>query len=535
VLTRHDVIGFFRKQRLRGAYALLRSALFLFVVGVFLAQISEWLPLEEQFKRAVARIYAPALDWTYPRAGRDAITIAQVDDDDLAAYREDWPIGYRFHRRRLLNLTLDRPEGKRPRAIFVDVLFLDPRRQDPAILADVFCRMSDAGIGVFLASLNWTPYKYPRTTELLKRPGDPDGAPCGTEVSVARNDDIFDEMAWAYNLRSGEGKREAPMDSAALAMFRHLEPDRAARVPRDAPLALIWGTSPHPFNPSWMRRADDAQPVCRDTWAALVILKGLWTSLTNLTIPEWEHKRLCPYTRVLPMRALQGTVGPEVLDDALAGRAVIYGLNLQSAGDVFRAPLHGPLAGAHLHAMALDNMISFSGATKRAEGFDLMKPRTRGTLFTLSALAVLALLMAFTRHFRPRFEEKIIEWWTGFSFRRGRARKSLSAEKLRARYFRCVRLYRTTRLMAAAILYLSVALLVAYLGYEVFGLGPLTWIEYALFLMLAHFIGAARYLENWVSSALRRRQRLDRLTDAAKFQSEAKQTLIADSAQEHEH
>jgi hypothetical protein len=89
--------------------------------------------------------------------------------------------------------------------------------------------------------------------------------------------------------------------------------------------------------------------------------------------------------------------------------------------------------------------------------------------------------------------------------------------------------------MTAAALYLSVALLVAYLGYEVFGLGPLTWIEYALFLMLAHFIGAARYLEDSVSSALRRRQRLDGMSDAARFQSEARKTLIADSAQKDEH
>lgn len=509
------------------------SFLFLFLTGVVLAQISRYLPLEEQMKRAVARIYLPVLDWSYSNGRRDDVTIVQVDDEDLQAFGADWPVSYWFHRDRLFELTLARPEGQRPKAILIDVLFIDPREEeDTKGLAEMLCRISDAGIGVFLASLNWRKPEYAQTHAILRRPpqaGGPGLAPvCATEVSVVRREDDVDHAAWEYETRSGLKDGERPMDSAALAMFRYLDAQRAARVSIESPLALIWGSSPHPFNAQWMRPAPAKPPMCRDEWKMLVMAKTLWAALTEWTVPARKEKSLCPYNRVLPARALlPQAVSPAVLQDALDNRAVIYGFSLQSTGDVFRSPLHGLLPGPHLHAMALDNMITLEGRTKRSHDFSLFSWSPAGqrsaNAFTLLALAFLAALMVTARALRVRYEPVLVQRWVDRSF----ASCADGGPRLKRVYYRTVWTYRLARALAAGLLYAGVALIVATIGYAIFDLGPLAWIEYALFLMLAHFLHVGEYLERTTFWAWRNARLMNTFKDVQSYRRSACRALLA--------
>lgn len=499
---------FFRKPRLTGWAAYGRSCIFLFLAGLVIAVISQWLAVDEQAKRVVARQLLPALDWTYSRTGRELVTIAQIDDDDLDYYRATWPLDYAFHKRRLLALArLDQPEAKRPRAIFVDVLFIDNRLEDPKSLGQALCQIAEGGVRVFLASLHWNGDEYPRT-RYFSRLRTKEARDCVTEVGVERAGDKFDAIAWDYNLVSGSGA--VALESAALAMFRHMQPAHAAVVPAASTMALVWATTAHPFNSTWMRRHPDLKPTC--------------ASKAYPGLGPIGAKRLCPYTRVLPVRELRRLAKtPEALDDALAGRAVIYGMSLQSTGDVFRAPVHDELAGLHLHAMALDNMITFGGRIKRSEEFD-PSIWNRGTAFTLLALFVLTLLLAPKPFMRAAFnraaERRVDKFFPNVELDETPARAAL-----RSRYRRCTLWFHLGMLVGKLLLYLLVALIIAYVGYAQFDLGPLTWIEYSLFFMLASFINAGAWAEGRVSDYLCRSDRLAGHLTVSLFREDALKEL----------
>lgn len=57
-----------------------------------------------------------------------------------------------------------------------------------------------------------------------------------------------------------------------------------------------------------------------------------------------------------------GSREPDVLRAAIRGRAVIYGADITAVNDVVASPVLGLLPGAHQHAMALDNLLTFGGA-----------------------------------------------------------------------------------------------------------------------------------------------------------------------------
>lgn len=559
-------VEFFREKELSGGAAWARAFLFLLATGFFFAQVIKLLPVEEQMNRGIARILAPGLDFFYPSAGREMITIIQVDDDDLDAYKITWPIKYDFHARRLLEIARIHPNGqplldkhgeplKGPKAIFVDILFLDERTENLDALKDAFCRIKEANIPVYLASLAWTTAEPNRRTDAISwsRAGW-----CVHQVSVARDDDLFDYSAWTYPLTSGEGDLTMPAAATAIytdlrreaAANRMLSPDRRAdpitTYLKDAddldlnapsPLAVIWGATPYPFNHLWMRNAHDGKERCTKSWRALLLLNVATIVLTKSAVEPKDHGvPLCPYSRVLPLRIFQSTNGydQKELKNGLANRVVIYGVSVQSAEDRIRSPLHGVLPGPHLHAMALDNMLSFKGRTKHYENFKLLKPFARGTFFSLAAILALTALMTAGRQLRPKLDARWSARWIEYVYAwRAPRIKVYPYGPLRRRYFFCVHTYRSVRFVLALALYVAVAGVIAYVGYAWFELGPLTWIEYALFFILAHFTHLGERLERWVSAILRHRQRVRKLDTLDEFKAEAQNTLTVKSDAEH--
>jgi hypothetical protein len=71
-----------------------------------------------------------------------------------------------------------------------------------------------------------------------------------------------------------------------------------------------------------------------------------------------EH---CPYTGTLPAEAL--LLAPDDRDVARLARdrVVFYGASLEGAQDKSFTPVNGLQANVYVHAMALDNLISFAG------------------------------------------------------------------------------------------------------------------------------------------------------------------------------
>jgi hypothetical protein len=572
---------FFRLKGLPGWQAWLRTFCFLFAVGLLLAQLHHFLPLQEGIHRVMARMLSPTLASWYPHGGRDLITVVQVDDEDLAFYKETWPLSYAFHARRLREIAglnppptkdgTSRNEGtvRRPKAIIVDLLFLDERKMENLeALKDTFCRIRAANIPVYLASMAWTGQTYKRTDDVSWK-GD---QWCVSHVSVAREDDPYDYSAWMYPLSSGV--EDLTMPTAALAVYRDLlhrkkmeagQPGRsdaeretaggkfdhgkirdrwdnalegAVPVRTASPLALIWGAASHrknspvPFEdePEVVRCTEDSPSFWQPVLNVVLFWKAAAVLVSGHQIP------ICPYNRVLSSRdLLDGQHSGEYLNAALHDRVVVYGVSVQGAEDKVRSPLHGVLPGPHLHAMALDNMLSFKGRTKLYEKFEPFHyPWSRGTRFTVVALIALAAFMTTITKVRPRIDEALADRWIGFVYRYRAARDNLfSFGALRRRYFFAIHSYRAARFVCELLLYGGVALVITCIGYVWFELGPLTWIEYALFFILAHFLHLGPWLERWVSKVLLHRERIGKLETVAEFKKEAKETLTSDNSGHH--
>lgn len=491
--TGRTVRWFFAEEELPTPWGFLRAFLFLFFAGLVFVVIGDFFAWDEHAKRGAARLVLPVLDYLgYERTGQEKITIVEVDDEDLEYYGQvPWPLPYEFHAKRLREIARIPDNGlcsPRPAAIFIDLLFLDKREtlEQRKALRNTICGISRGGIPVFIASLDWAGQKPDHMAAYLLK--DDHDAACAIPVGVQRMNDKFDATVWSYDVVHGEG--EVAMNSAALAIFNRLEKGRARNVPREVPMALIWGTTTHEFNRSWMRGANEKKPDelnCRPELS-------IWSTFADPKRP------LCPYNRVLPARALSpGVLSAHKLNDALAGRVVMYGMNVQSAADVFRAPVHGELPGVHLHAMALDNMYSFKGKTKREEDLS-SDARHRSVVFTLLSLALLTAFMTLLRQretaWRAYVARHVVDALIPVACSR-----AASTSHVR-RYALCEVLLTPAVFVLKVAAYFIVGLTIAWIGYSVLDLGPIAWVEYALFFILANFLDVGPRAEDWVRTRI---------------------------------
>lgn len=446
------------------------------VMGLLLAWGAYLLPMSEGAKRIVTRIWGPVLTASYPDTGRDQVTVLLVDDDDLRAFDEVWPVPMGFHKRRLLELL-----KYHPKAVFFDIVFLDDRR-DPELdgFIDAACRARAAGVPVFVGSFGNAGRAPSRTEQaMLARTVEVGGTAraCIEAAYLNLRIDGFDQSVWEYDLAFG-GAQEAHHGGHAAARY----PSPAARLygvdhtlapaELEEPMALVWGTASDPTNLAWMNneaRQVGSHAPCASTWR--------WYRVLPVGEPG---PPICPYQLQLPARTLNGANGFDAADlqRAIGGKYIIYGTHLQSTGDEILSPYHGRIAGAFLHAMALDNLLAFEGEPKQAGEFGHSGP---ATWFIVIAVAAISLLMAQVSVFRVD---------------RLRCHPPLSVVRRWQRpvYGNCLE-WLETRLMGAVAMLLIVAVLIG-VSYYGFRLGPLVWIEYAVFPLGLHFLHFAEKVEH---------------------------------------
>lgn len=444
----------------------LRFILFV-VLGLLFATLAEHMPVGEAAKRAVARIWAPALTASYPHSGQEQVTVVLLDDDDLKAYGETWPVPLGFHQRRLLDLL-----KYHPKAIFFDIAFIDDRgdRELDGFL-DAACRARLAGVRVAVGSFSHVGIESHTQASMLARTvqgADGRPLPCVEQAFLHTKIDGIDQSVWEYELDLAEqphhgahGGERAGAHRLAPAAWLYgvdhaVEPDLL-----EPEMALIWGTATYPGNLDWINTG--ARPCAADG--------NFWHRLVGHLEPA-----LCPYQRTLPMRTLKGTVGfsPAQLEQALSGKYVLYGVDLQSTGDIVVSPYHGRMAGTYLHAMALDNLLSFQGQPKRAGEFHWAWPLNVATAFSVCAVVLISawiLLVAFWR-------KRCLAWYEGRFAHKGRGWGAVLRH-------RGMRLALWLLALLAALLPIS---LLFWISYYRLNLGPLVWIEFVLFPLALEFL-----------------------------------------------
>ncbi|MCC2956428.1 CHASE2 domain-containing protein [Massilia sp. IC2-477] len=445
------------------------------VLGLACAYLSQWMPAAEGAKRVMTRIWGPILTDSYPTTGRDRITVMVIDDQDLAAYGEVWPVPLGFHERRLRELL-----NYQPRAVFFDIIFLDDRKDpDLAGFIDAACAARVAGVPVFVGSFGSAGLTASRTERaMLDRRVEVAGRqlPCIEAAYLNLRIDGYDQSVWEYDLdvpaTGGAGARPFPSPAARLYQLDHvLAPAVAAE-----PMALVWGTASDPRNLEWLN--SDVRPggpgaPCSASWH--------WTRLSPIGKPS---DPLCPYQQQLPVRTLKRVHGldEDGLADAIRGKYVIYGTHLQSNADVILSPYHGRIPGPFLHAMALDNLLSFDGAPKT--GGDFGQPWWGlASLFTVLAVLVISAVIAAKLAFdlpervRKRVARRLAGWQPGSSRYDNAWQAGMGQLALAFKHG----IERLAPHLLLATIYAVVILALVGVSYYWFALGPLVWIEFVLF------------------------------------------------------
>lgn len=489
----------------------LRFVLYL-VIGLACAYFSDWLPAGEGAKRIMTRIWGPALTASYPTTGRDQVTVMLIDDKDLSDYDEAWPVSLGFHQRRLLEML-----QYQPKAVFFDIVFLDDRK-DPGLdgFIDAACRARMAGVPVFIGAFSNPGIPVSRTqTAMLARRVEAGGhaVPCIEAAYLNLKIDGFDQSVWEYDLnvppaRVAHGEHGTEHGAPAAHGSALAWPSPAARLYQVArplaahvteePMALVWGTETDPVNLEWLNNElhpQGAGAPCSATWK--------W----HRVLPVGKARPpLCPYQQVLPVRTLKRTNGLDADDlrHAIGNKYIVYGTQLQSNGDVIVAPYHGRIAGALLHAMALDNLLSFHGEPKSAGEFGHPGSET-ATWFTLFALLVISALTAYKSLLDIDDEARHV-WFVKLAHKHIEHRPSQEWPHLSAAWrqwrmaCKASTLWLLPRLMIGLATVAVIATLIG-ISYYWLNLGPLVWIEYALFPIAAEFLKLGREATEFLEKA----------------------------------
>jgi len=484
------------------------------VAGLFLAWLSSQLLIEELVKRGTSKIYAPTLSLVYPQSGQKSITVVTIDDTDLKEYGLNWPVPLDYYQR-----LVDKLLKQQPKAIFLDILFLDDKPlQELKSLAAAACRATQAGVPFYLATFGTE--SLTSNSERFLFSERVNGQPCVIPVQSNISPDNLDQSQWAYPLRyqpheetdqkSGNSSPNHPNSepsSVALTLYCQIF---KATCPTDSkvPLALIWGSKAATTNVQTMvqRSSPDSPlaPVCRGEWHGWEIVPGARMFVELATGAKFLP--VCPYNQVLPVRALKGYgFSAQEIHDAVAGKIVMIGADLKAVGDNVFSPLHGRLPGVHVHAMALDNLISFEGVYKQNGDFDSKALyHVKSNLFIFFSIVLISSVMVFWKRYK---DIKIC------SYKEFDVLKNFKVQKKKTRHSRYFlsrallvffspilfilgfpRIYTTVldryKLKLKIIeltMFIALGLFILWVGYDYLDQGPLSIIEYVLFPIMAHF------------------------------------------------
>lgn len=501
------------------------------VAGLTLAWVSQFLIFDEAIKRVSSQLSSPLIGANFYPAADDAgkktnISVFAIDDDDLKFFKKTYPVPYAFHAQ-----MLDAFGTLSPKAVFIDIWFHD-KRDDSSIgeLVDAICRLHQGGTRVYLATLSADGTDTPTLrselqaiTVLATGPRSLENKPeaCAVEVAVDKAVDAIDRQSWRYDLVSGVAGQK--IFSAAAQIYNDL-PGNTPLTLSASPLALIWGVKGAEIN----RRPPGYGPTentgCRNNWFKVEAIPMPAALRHTLFVSEPDlQKPFCTYHATLPLSALRNMPG-EALQPLIEDRLIVYGGNLQSMDDAQYSPVHGRLAGLHMHAMALDNLLHYGDQYPAAEEFDLDKPYSAGTLFPVAVVSVFALLATLFRwacnslsgnpgclpHWLQRLLEKarrlrfachikVASWFK-------RAASAIHEKRFFSTALRLVTacyaglkkafVYLGLSSLAGWIvswcrriaLTIAMLFLMAWIGLHYFHLGPLSWMEYAVYPLTIEFL-----------------------------------------------
>ena len=284
--------------------------------------------------------------YLYPTTGRDQVSVALIDEDTLHALDMPWPWTYGQHAR-----ALEALRAYKPKAVIVDFLFVDTRPDDtlPELVEEIH-RYRDAHIPLYFEGGTELPFgEFPLRPELAAT-----GVPV-LDPSILIYDGVARQYPAEGKCLGAKANIGAPCKSLALQVYSDVYPAHRL-APLNGRVELVWGTRTNPFNAKWLRlTGEDGEKYSCDR--GIGGLRRIYLAFFDTS----QVRSLCPYATEVPVQSLMmGTDDPD-FPKLIPGHVILYGASLQGAQDKSYTPVNGLTPSVFVHAMALDNLITFDG------------------------------------------------------------------------------------------------------------------------------------------------------------------------------
>jgi hypothetical protein len=314
----------------------------------------------------------------YPNTGHEKISAAIIDEETLHATNMPWPWAYGKHAQ-----VLDALLAYKPKAVIVDFLFVDNRSDDtlPDLIAEIR-RYQKAKVPLYFEGGIDLPFG--------ENPLRPEIAATGVPIldpSIL----VYEGVARQYpiNGRCYRTKNPENQDCYSLALrvyqdlFHNLKLDT-----RDGLMEIVWGTKTDPTNVKWMR-VKDGDGNLQSCDNEMGFFRRIYLAFFDTSAVLSR----CPYTGVIPAQSLiQGADDADVTNLA-SNRVIFYGASLQGAQDKSFTPVNGLMPNVFVHAMAMDNLISFNGDPE-TNTVSIWGETLNGTLVQIIATIPVILILA---------------------------------------------------------------------------------------------------------------------------------------------
>lgn len=345
-----------------------------------------------------SRIAAPF----YASSAQDFIVVVLINEDTLVDRETAWPPRYTFYEevvRRVLRYQ--------PRVVYVDILIDSQRAYDSSLGNARDALTEDLATNavplVFAAS-------QPDETSLFDMEG-VSSAVAGWERTSGGYPLMVTERFRRTSANPAQTNEAGQRDvggapSVALALYDFACKDKKPGCMEDAIklesssrhglMSIQWGAAVPLETIEHKLLPDDActlvAPTKAERWAAALgatvanLVSGLLPSVVE------QSRRACPYTLTLREQDL----GRPEIGRLIENRVVLIGTNLVGLHDVVPTPLHGQIAGVYLHAMALDNLMTWGNGYYR-------QTNPNSWIVPVLVCMLLAIILSFLLRWRPRW------------------------------------------------------------------------------------------------------------------------------------
>jgi len=344
----------------------------------------------------------------YPTDHRDDITVVLFNEATLKYLGATWPTALGVHAEVLKTIR-----AMEPKAVMVDFIFPDSRR-DPTVVElqeaiRAFEEPAPKPIPLYFAraegaNLDWIrPDLLEATLTGAVIPVSDGVSRTYQPCSVLGGDDPgcacvadFNEFA-ACPAGTDAASPDTPVAlTAAFAMFDRGGLPDWFDVQRPAMMDVVWSNRLNPINAEWMRKqvGSELEALCIDLNTGIVD----WVHRLVFTSENYSFRQPCPYATTVTAHALLQASQDPRLREIIRGKYVFYGGDLTGLEDTVVPPTHVKLPGVFLHAMALDNLLTFGGQYKHSS-FPTLGLGLSAKDFNLALAILIALIaVAFVRN-----------------------------------------------------------------------------------------------------------------------------------------